>query len=99
LRYDDQIALFETNTAQQTFAIITDLYHPGWKATVNGKEEKILIADYLLKAVKVPAGKSTLELRYEPLCFKVGLWVTIVSFLFSCAVLVINLHGKRTIKK
>lgn len=94
LSYTDQKVLFETDTNNETFAIITDLYQPGWKATVNRKEKKLFIADYLLKAVKIPPGKSKVTIWYEPASFKVGLWLTVVSFSFSLVVGGLAFHDR-----
>jgi len=52
----------QTNTPAMLF--LSDNYYPGWKAQVNGKDTKIYRADYTLRAVEVPAGKSAVEFRY-----------------------------------
>jgi hypothetical protein len=45
---------------------LSDNYYPGWKVKVNGKNERILRADYTFRAVKVPKGNSSVEFYYDP---------------------------------
>jgi hypothetical protein len=45
--------------------IIADDWFPAWKATVDGQETEVLRAYHSLRAVPVPAGSSTVEMRYE----------------------------------
>lgn len=54
-------------TTQKALLFLSDSYYPLWSVTVNGKEEKIYIADHALRAVKVPEGKSIIEFRYQKL--------------------------------
>jgi hypothetical protein len=55
--------------------ILTDRWDKGWRAYLNGRRVPILHADYVLRGVAVPAGAATLEFRYEPGVFVVGLWL------------------------
>ncbi|WP_118973511.1 YfhO family protein [Taibaiella koreensis] len=57
---------FESNNNKDGLAIFSDIYYPlGWKATVDGKETPIVQADYVLRAIKVPAGKHAIEFSLE----------------------------------
>jgi uncharacterized membrane protein YfhO len=59
--------------------LLSDTYYPGWKAFINGGETKIFEADYSLRAVKIPGGKSTVSFVYDPLSFRAGLFVSLIS--------------------
>lgn len=54
-------------TEKPGLLFLSDNYYPQWGATVNGKETKIYRADYSLRSVIVPAGKSTVEFIYRGL--------------------------------
>lgn len=56
------------------FLVLGDAYYPGWRAVVNGKEQRIIRTNHGLRGVMVPPGESTVELSYEPFGFRVGLW-------------------------
>jgi hypothetical protein len=53
--------------------VLADRWDKGWKALLNGKFVPILRANHALRGIVVPAGNSTLELRYSPASFAWGL--------------------------
>ena len=63
---------------------LADLWYPDWEATVDGRPAEILKADYLLRAVAVPAGSHRVEFHFRPRAMRQGL-------LLSCGSLVVSL--------
>jgi uncharacterized membrane protein YfhO len=49
---------------------------------VNGEETAVLRANYLFRAVKVPAGESEVEFRYRPASFQAGAAISLSGWLF-----------------
>jgi hypothetical protein len=71
--------------------VLSETYDPGWNAYIDGKPAELMTANYLLRAVPVPAGSHEVELRYEPRELKIGLAISgltaaIVVFAFIFAV-------------
>ena len=66
--------------------ILSDTYYPGWKVYVNGKEEKILRANYNFRAVSLSRGVHRVEFVYAPLSFKLGVGLSIIGVI-SCAII------------
>lgn len=52
------------------FLVLSELWYPGWRATVTTPEQSVeqavIHANGSLRAVPIPAGKSTVELRFQP---------------------------------
>jgi hypothetical protein len=46
--------------------VVNDAFWPGWVATLDGRPAPVLAADYLVRAVRFPAGRHVLEMRYRP---------------------------------
>jgi hypothetical protein len=72
------------------FLFLADAYYPGWKAYVDGEEEKIYAADYLFRAVFLPRGEHRVEFRYDPLSFKIGLAASLLTLLVFWAVVLVR---------
>jgi hypothetical protein len=56
--------------------VLSEMWYPGWRAYDNDREVKIHRANYLLRSVYLEVGRHTVELIYDPLSFKVGLWIS-----------------------
>lgn len=62
---------YHTSSAKGGVAVLSEIYFPwGWHATIDGEETEIGRVNYVLRAVRIPAGAHTLELRYEPQSLK-----------------------------
>ncbi len=69
------------------FVVFSETWYPGWKAEVDGRAVPLYRADYLFRAVPVPAGTHTITLTYRP----VEVWLgTLVSALALLALTVLG---------
>jgi hypothetical protein len=75
--------------------VVSELYYPGWRATVDGKETPIYRADHALRAVMVPAGRHTVEMVFDPLSFRVGAIISLATILAAALVLLRAAWGSR----
>jgi hypothetical protein len=53
--------------------VLADLWDQGWNAYLNGEKVPILRTNHAIRGVEVPAGKGTIEFRYEPASLARGL--------------------------
>jgi hypothetical protein len=80
---------YESQSAVDGLVVFSEIYYPkGWHAFIDGKETEILRADYVLRALSVPAGKHDIEFKFEPKPYVIGNKVTLAS---SWVVLLISL--------
>jgi len=60
--------------------VLSEVFYPRWKVYVDGKEGKVLKADYLLRAVALTAGDHEVVFRYDATLLKRGLTISVATF-------------------
>ncbi|MCY2991495.1 MAG: hypothetical protein NTY19_27010 [Planctomycetota bacterium] len=65
--------------------VLSDLWHPGWKAYIDGNPVPILRANHAIRGVIAPPGSGALEFRYEPDSFRDGLHLCELAILILIA--------------
>ncbi len=74
----DRVSL-ETSTGAPGLLVLSETYYPAWRAYVDGRPVRLYRANYLLRAVPVPAGEHSVELRYESVTLRVGIWISLAT--------------------
>jgi hypothetical protein len=83
----------EVNTPEDGFLVLNDTFYPGWKAYVDGAEQKIYRANYMFRAVFVSAGKHEIAFRYRPASLFIGATISAITLAaLLLALLVSRLH-------
>lgn len=79
--YQPNKIILRTKADQDALLLLSDVYFPGWKAYVDGKETKILKANYAFRTVYLPEGAHRVIFSYEPQSLKLGMIITNISML------------------
>ncbi|GAB3260237.1 YfhO family protein [Larkinella harenae] len=82
---------YESNATSEQLAVFSEIYYnvrDEWKATIDGKEVPHLRANYVLRAMRVPAGKHTIVFKFDPVSIRVGKVVDLI-----CSLLIIAFIG------
>lgn len=85
LRYGTDAVRLEASARRPCLLLLTDQYYPGWKALVDGREQRVYRANYLFRAIEVPAGRHTVEFLYRPASFQAGLLISSATALLALA--------------
>jgi hypothetical protein len=64
--YAPKRIVLEAKAPEPSILLLNDRHDPDWKVLVNGKPERIQRANYLMRAVFLPAGEHRVEFRYNP---------------------------------
>ena len=82
--YKPNCLTYHASTKNGGLAVFSEVYFPwGWKATIDGTPVELGRVNYLLRALKVPAGTHSIEMKFDPDSVKVT--VTIAK----CAIILI----------
>ena len=64
--YEPNELHYDVETAQGGVIVFSEIYYPGWKATVDGEEVELGRVNYVLRALPVKAGKHEVVLSFFP---------------------------------
>ncbi|WP_226065306.1 YfhO family protein [Kaistella polysaccharea] len=72
---------FKSQSKTPQLAVFSEIYYPkGWKISIDGKEVPYIKADYLLRAVYVPAGNHTINMIFAPDVIATGKLISMIAF-------------------
>ena len=71
----------QIEAAVNGYLLVADVWYPRWVAWVDGQPTRILRANYLFRAVEVPAGKHNVVFTYQPITFYLGAFVSGLAWL------------------
>ena len=78
-QYGNTFMEVETTSSLPSFLVTSDLYYPGWRATLDGAPAQLFRADYALRGVQVPSGRHRLRFEFTPKTFYYGLGLSVLS--------------------
>ena len=85
----------DVDTPAPAIVRLADLWYPDWVVTVDGKRAPVIKADYLLRAVAVPAGRHRVEFRFESKAVRTGLLLSALGIAVSIALLLAGVIARR----
>ncbi len=94
LNYENNRVRLEVETQKSGYLVLADSYYTGWKGFVNNQEVPILHANYVLRSVVVPEGKSIVEFRFEPPLFRIGAWMSIGACILCVLLLILQMRKR-----
>jgi hypothetical protein len=92
---DEQGADFDISTAVPGLLFVSQSYHPGWRATANGQETEVLRTNGAFQGIQVPAGRSRVELRFDPGSLRSGAVISLAAAIALLMMLPVDLFLRR----
>ena len=81
--------VYVTNTSSDQLAIFSEMYYqPGWQAYIDGVEVEHVRANYVLRAMNIPAGEHTVVFRFEPEVIATGSKIALMSSILLAFVII-----------
>ena len=85
VKYKPNHLTYRYNSAEGGLCVFSEVfYDKGWKAYVDGKNSKYLRADYVLRAMVLPAGEHTVEWKFRAPMFDL---IESITLTFSLIIL------------
>lgn len=80
----NQIEIF-AETAVEGWLVLADVWYPGWRAYLDNDQVSIYRANYLFRAVQLPAGVHRVSFVYDPLSFRIGALASMIAWIAIAA--------------
>ena len=81
IQYHPNWIELKASSDKNTYLLLSELFYPGWKAYVDGKNVPILRADYLLRAIPLATGEHNIIFVYRPMSLVIGALITFLTLL------------------
>ena len=93
LSYQPNHLKYVSSNTNSGVAVFSEMYYAdGWNATIDGKAASHFRADYALRAMKIPAGKHSIEFKFEPQVVKTGSTIALISFILMILLLGVAIY-------
>ena len=80
ISYKANHLIYKSNTQIDQFAVFSEIYYDkGWNAYIDGELASYVRANYVLRAMAIPAGSHTIEFKFEPATYYTGERVSLAS--------------------
>jgi hypothetical protein len=66
IQYEPNVLTYEVESEQGGVVVFSEIYYPGWQATIDGEKAEIARANYVLRAMEMPAGHHTVVMTFDP---------------------------------
>jgi hypothetical protein len=87
-------------SSRPSLLVLSEVYYPaGWSAYIDGTETPIFKTNYILRSVVVPAGAHTIEFRFAPKSYLLGLTITESSWVVTGLLILIGLYRRPWIRQ
>lgn len=96
---------YVSQNKKEGLAIFSEMYYTnGWNAYIDGKLTPHFKADFVLRAMLIPAGRHTIEFKFEPQVVKTGSTIALISFILivvltAFGILYINTRNRKKAKQ
>jgi uncharacterized membrane protein YfhO len=83
--------------------VFSEIYYPGWQATIDGEKVEIARANYVLRALEMPAGTHTVVMTFDPASIHVTERIAFAALILLAvavvAALLIYIRGARQTRR
>lgn len=81
---------YTSSSAREQLAVFSEIYYPnGWTAYIDGEAAEYFRANYVLRAMVIPAGEHTIKFKFEPEIYATGETISYASSILLLLLVVV----------
>jgi hypothetical protein len=93
IRQSDTSIEVRADTEAPAFLVLSDVYYPGWRATIDGEPTHVFRTNYVLRGVMLSPGVHVVRFEFRPTSFYVGAGISAFAVLAVTGMLAWPLVG------
>ena len=91
VQYKPNNLTYEVTSSKGGVIVFSEIYYPGWTATIDGQPAELGRVNYILRALNVKAGKHKVVLDFHPTSIKKTETVAYVGYVVLLLLLIVGL--------
>jgi hypothetical protein len=95
VEYRQRRVVLEGNAEQAGLLILGDAYHPGWRATLNGRPVPVIPTNYVQRGVLLPAGAYRIVFTFAPETLRYGALASALGLLLLAGLWFVDYRYQR----
>ncbi|HLL76764.1 MAG TPA: YfhO family protein [Pyrinomonadaceae bacterium] len=93
--YEPNRLVIETDADAPALLVVSEIFYPGWEATVDGSPARIHNTNFLLRGVALPAGTHRVEMRYTAPAARNGAIISACTLVGLCLLWIFGRRRRR----
>jgi hypothetical protein len=93
------LMVIETRTSEPGYLVVSENFYPGWKASVDGQEKRILRGNYLFRVIELPEGRHRVDLFFDSFPIKLGMTVSACTIFVFVAFIFYRIYLKWSLRR
>ena len=96
LEYKPNYIKYSSNNSNDGFAVFSEIYYShGWQVFIDGEKKDHIEVNYILRGMEIPAGKHTVEFKFEPQVVQTGSSIALGSSILFGLLLIGSIFLRR----
>jgi uncharacterized membrane protein YfhO len=93
-KYEAEHIIIDARATQNALLVLGEKFYEGWKVNVDGKSGEIYPVNHILRGVYLKPGDHKVEFIFDPLPYKIGKLLTMISCIFYAIMIIMDKAGR-----
>ena len=83
LSYKNETIRIKTSSDRAGYLVLSEIFYPGWQATVDGKKAPVLCGNYIFRVIPLEQGEHDVSLKFVSWPFRIGAMISLLTLIGS----------------